>query len=520
MFRDESDSVQQKYRAPSSTKDANPGVDTDCQHLLDRTWRDSSTSTSSSPAPVDLPASMKRSTDVVIRGKETQHTSFLSCNPVSTDALANIATAFFLTQYVPGSHFDFLPLMHDPSSPESLLSTVIKAVALASLSHEIRRPELMALARRQYSHGLVETNRALQSAELSRQDGTLASILLLAHFEMLAADDTIFNSESASISLDFTPSTTWSRHVDGAVALVALRPRPQSHSVVSQRLNGHVNATARYSCIQRRVRIPEELSALGPPKRMRQNHNDPNQRFMMAVDDFTELRAQIHEGSLTDPVEIIEQAQHIDGQIAWVGRSISSSWAFDVITTAPGIEREGVYKNKYHLYSNHHTAQLWNELRMTRLALHETMYHYAGEVSHRDTVSRNNDDDDIAVDWTLERTRYTRTIERLATDICQSTTQFLQKPAPVLAGTSSSSPSSSPSPPTQTMTVASAYFLIWPLFSAARASMLADPAIRTFAIDRLRFIEREMNIPPARKAAVMLERGVVHEDWLHMLHLF
>ncbi|KIW90867.1 uncharacterized protein Z519_08650 [Cladophialophora bantiana CBS 173.52] len=510
MFRDESDRVQQKYRV-NSVQDAD--ADADAAAGAERASESSRNDAIATRPSLDLQATERDRSPIVADDKCSQilklgkQTSPGCPYRALSQALPEIATAFFLTQYIPGSHFDYLPLLCSTTTPTSLLTNVVAAVSIASLSHETRKPALMALARQRYLRSLVETNKALQDPHACREDGTLASILLLAHFETLASEDSIKAEDVALAHADTrcSPSASWDRHIQGAVSLVALRPKPDLDHPLSVRLHQHVNATARYSSIQRRTRLPAEISSWGFSMGLRRDREDPNRQFMVVVDDFTELRASIREGSLTDPFEIIANAKSIDAHTALVARGFPWTWTYDVVV--PSRQMDGVYKNKYHLYPSHYSAQLWNEVRMTRLALNEIMLGYAKKASRLDPFDGEMDELLTAL-----RARCVRVIEQMATEICQSTTEFLQRPDCVFpfSGAQSSSKRS----------IASAYFLIWPLFSAARASRVASASFREFVIDRLNFIARDMNIPQARKASLMLEQGIVHEDWLHMLHLF
>ncbi|KIY04001.1 uncharacterized protein Z520_00693 [Fonsecaea multimorphosa CBS 102226] len=512
MFRDESDRVEQKYRVTAVLDaDADAAVDTSSGKTSESSKHDSAATTSISS--LDLRATEKDLLPIIADNMSSQISnqrklaSLDRPSQALSQALPEIAIAFFLTQYIPGSHFEYLPLLYNTAKPPSLLTSIVEAVSLASLSHATRRRELMALARQRYSRSLVETNTALQDPYGCRQDATLASVLLLAHFETLASEDTIGVEDVAlaHASARYSPSASWDRHVQGAVSLVSLRPKPDLEKSLSVRLHQHVNAIARYSSIQRRARLPAEISSWGFTMGLRRDREDPNRRFMVIVDDFTELRASIHEGSLTDPFEIIEQAKAIDAHTALVARGFPSAWAYDVVVTSS--QMEGLYKNKYHLYPSHYSAQLWNEVRMTRIALNEIIFVYVDKARRQDRFDDEGDDLLKAL-----RARCVRVIEQMATEICQSSTSFLQKPHCLAPSKGAGSPSN--------LSIASAYFLIWPLFSAARASIVAGGSFKEFVIGQLNFIAREMNIPQAQKASLMLEQGVVHEDWLHMLHLF
>ncbi len=503
MFRDESVRVQQKYRVASQKyKDAASHTEqgSSCSEY------ESSPDPGSTEKESSIIADTHKSCRPIWTLERPQSVSERPC-PALGQSLTDVAMAFFLTQYTAGSHFDYIPLLYSDAFPPSLLTNVVQAVSVASLSHETRNPELMSLARQKYSQGLVETTQALQDPVACRQNATLAAVLLLAHFETLTSEDTTGVSGTAFAHSDArrSPSAGWDRHLQGAVSLLSFRPKPKLDTPVEFRLYQQVNAMATYSCIQRQIRLPTEISSWNLPFGLRRDPTDPNRLFMVVVNDFTELRASIKEGSLTDSLEIIQLAKAIDTDAASVARSFPPSWSYDVVATSRDMDG-GVYNNKYHLYPNHRAAQLWNEVRMTRLAIQAIL------IVHSEKARQIDDDEGDEILSSL-RARCLRVVSQMATEICQSTTQFLCTPgtdSPSLRTTTTASKKSA----------ASAYFLIWPLFSAAGASRVASKSLGDFAVNRLRFIEREMNVPQAGKVASMLEAGVMHEDWLHMLHLF
>ena len=503
MFRDESSRVQQKYRM-ALTKEIE--ADSDSEPNSTRSEHESNSSRGSLDLQVtdrDLPAINSLQ---ISKRKEQTHNGYP--RPALDQPPSDIAIAFFLQDYSPGSHFDYLPLLCRSSASNSVLTSIVLAVSFASLSHETQRPDLMALARQHYSHSLRETNKALRDPSACRKDGTLAAVLLLAHFETLASEDPTGESDLVLDPADanHSPAASWDRHLQGAVSLLAFRPKPTHDQPISIKLYQHVNLLARYSSVQHSYRVPIEMSSWGMRFEIRRDQADPNRRFMSVVDDFIEFRACMKEGSLTDPLEIIQRARLIDSDVALVARGFPSSWSFDVVTTS--CHSDGVFKNKYHLYPTHLAAQLWNEVRMLRQAVNGIILAHIEKA--RQQACKDEDGEEI---FSTLRNRCVRVIEQMATEICQSTTQFLRKPGSPsrLSGGAQQSPKTG---------IASAYFLIWPLFTATGASRFGYESIRDFVIDRLHFIARELNIPQARRVAVMLEQGIIEEDWLHMLHLF
>jgi hypothetical protein len=522
MFRDESVRVHQKYRVAS-------------QKYEKAVWNDGEGSSHSEyESSPDPGAPGNELLPVAEDAQDSCHPIWALERPTERptptlgQSLSDVAMAFFLTEYTDGSHFDYMPLLYSHSPQKSLLANTIQAVSIVSLSHETRRPELMALARQKYSQGLIETNQALRDPLACREDTTVAAVLLLGHFETLASEDTTgFSDVAASNNTNHSPVISWDRHLAGVVSLLAYRPKPKLEDPVTFRLYQHVSAMVRYSSVQHRMRVPAEVSAWDFPFGTKREPRDPNRSFMVAIDAFTDLRACVKEGSLTDPLEIIQLAKVIDKQLARTARNFPSSWSYDIVATGRD-STTGVYKNKYHVYPNHHTAQLWNDLRMTRLAIQEMILINSEQARQLDDINY----DEILYPV---RARAVRVLDQMATEICQSTTQFLcppsrasspsqtnrpNSPSPRWSRRSSHLSSATPPSPSPTKPAASAYFLIWPLFLAAGASRIAPKSLAEFAIDRLRYIERGMKIPQAGRAASMLEAGNTQEDWLHMLHLF
>ncbi len=514
MFRDESQRVTKKYQVlQSSSSDDSDGTNITPRSSTEDSGLEapgSSTRPSSSMSVMtgpnwDTPMSLRQASTPTTGGGGS---ICLSYPQLMHHPLAQLATNFFLAQYVPGSHFDYLPLLCRSVSADSLLSTVVGAVSIASLSHETRNPELMVHARREYSRSLKETDLALRRPDASCRDDILASILLLAHFEALASEDTVNSTTSDTAivrtksSSDYSPSETWAHHITGAFTLLQMRIQTPNHldSPVSAKLCHHLIDTVRGHCIQRYARLPATMRTLDFAEDVYVHEHDPRRRFALLIEDFAELRAAIDEGSLTNPAEVIRRGMAIDHQAIWVTRELHDTpWGYDIITTPAADGVQGVYKNTYHLYPDHRAAQRWNTMRMTRMAVNDIMYRFA-----------------TGPELTGQRDKFAKIVRQMATDMCQSSSQFLTRPGTLKnwGQTTGTRP-----PKESTLSVASAYSLIWPLFTSA-ISPLSSESVRPFVIDRLNWIDQEMRIPQARRAARMLEEGDGTENWMHMMHLF
>jgi hypothetical protein len=490
MFRDESRRISQKYQIlPSSSSDDSDANRTPRASSEESSQDDSTTPPSSCLSLTTHSTSRSGGSPKSPRPASTPADWGLS-HPRLVHPLPDLATNFFLAQYVPGSHFDYLPFLCRSVSAGSLLSVVVGAVAIASLSHETRNPELMAHARREYARSLKQTNVALARPDASCRDDILASILLLAHFEALASEATV---AAVRPKPSYSPSETWAHHINGAYTLLQMRVNTRHVATqVTSKLCHHLIDTVRGHCIQHCVRLPKTIRTLDFGEDVYVHDHDPRRRFAFLIEAFAELRAEIDEGSIAGPAEVIRRGTAIDDQAALVTQELDdTAWAYESFGTSRDIP--GVYRHQYHLYPDHRAAQRWNTMRMTRMSVNEIMHGYA----------------DVTPEFADRRDRFAKTARQMATEICQSTSQFLTRPGLLERENAT----------TTKLSVASAYFLIWPLFTSANCS-LAPTSVRTFAIDRLDFIDEEMRIPQARRAARMLEEGDGDENWMHMMHLF
>jgi hypothetical protein len=126
-----------------------------------------------------------------------------------TPTMDDVAVANFMSSYIPGSFYDYLPRMYGLAFLESALSSTVQATAMAYLSQELRQPGLMRIARRTYVKSLRETNEALAHPSTASSNSTLVSDLLLALFESLIWTHTV------------TPEC-WTTHTRGAFAIIRL----------------------------------------------------------------------------------------------------------------------------------------------------------------------------------------------------------------------------------------------------------------------------------------------------------
>ena len=281
----------------------------------------------------------------------------------------------------------------------------------------------------------------------------------------------------------------------GALALVALRGHSQFQTQLGLELFKQTAASLRVFCIQHIIRVPQQLREL---TEVAQGYSDPSDmsfQIPCIVEAFTDLRADINEGILTKPNDIIASVQDVLDLIEAFYRKLPPDWEYD--TTLACKASPEIYKGYYHQFRDHQVAQIWNTTWMAKLHLNGLIFEQALRISQ----SQMGGPDPV----TLMRSSEKEVI-KAAENICASVPQFFPPESNLL--------------PTRTSrTAAMGYFLIWPLFTAG-ASPLIPPSTREYIVERLLFISQDLKLPQAQKAAVMLMHGDHEESWMHMYHSF
>lgn len=395
--------------------------------------------------------------------------------------IKDCAIDFFLGRYILGSHFEWLPGLYQTTGVDETLLTSIQAVSLASLSLEIQRPDLMDIARRHHIFAIRSLNKALRCPASVLRDATIASVTLLGLFETLAYD------------LGNSPDN-WANHANGSLALLRLRGPGQFGSALGLKLFKHIDSNIRVNCVQRKIRIPAELHDLNDLAAPWLEANDPVMRFRAVVTSFTDLRAAIHVGDISNPLKFVRMANEIDNLVLSLIADMPHSWRYDVVHLQKN--SPDVFRGQYHTYKDHRMTQFWNTLRMTRLSLHEIIYAQAD-------LARATKDND-AVSQLSEVSNCSASIaENIVTDICASVHQYTRCSNP-------------------TVGVAFGYFLIWPLCMAG-ASPLSSKQSVSYITAQLRCLGNKLKLPQAIVAANALELGLFSEDWqvysLHVIHV-
>ena len=474
FFRDESERVSTKYKRIADAK-------------------------SKRAAEQDGRSSRSASEELVERAKQRKITATKPKS--SSDAVEAIrslcqsvqetSNTWFLGTFIQGSRFAYLPDLHRNHTSSNVLSAVVDAASLASLSIETNRAELMFAARQSYTEAIAGINGALQaSSSVDCTDELLAAILLLAFFESLT-----FEGET---SLSY-----WNAHINGAMCLVGLRGTELLNSRLGLELFVQLGCHIRLHCVQERLRIPPRLLELADVAHQYLEPSDPLRSSWLGssalMQDFANFRADIADGTLVSPFEIIEAVDALEGKIDDVVARLPPEYTFQTVSNIQG--SAWIYGNAYYIHKTHLIAQVWSTIWMARLFLCDVLYSQATMIGN---VQPSHSGIILNQAELLSRAEHTST--QIAEDLCAIAPQYL--PCGPTAGSVQRS-----------QTIAAGYCLIWPLFTAG-SKALVPASVREYVIKVLNYIHDEMRIPQAGKSAKMLENNVTTEDFLHVFQVF
>jgi hypothetical protein len=399
-----------------------------------------------------------------------------------TPPMHDFAVTNFMSSYIPGSHYDYLPFMYGQACTDSALSFTVQATAMAYLSQELCQSDLMRIARRTYAKALRKTNEALAHFSTACSNSTLVSVLLLGLFE----------------SIIWTHAGTpgcWTTHTRGAFAIIKLRGLQQFETSIGQQLFIQVATKVCINSLQQKLRLPTGLEDL-IERVVQYNPDSPPHQLIRLTSSVSNLAADIHVGTYSAP-KAVRMLLQLDEEYKQFAEHLPLNWQYNKFTLEK--PEEIVYGNTGHWYPDHRALQLWNSYRMTRILLNEAVH---ALVDSTPTDSK-----------TQSRCQAIDNIEKMATEICASFSYFVR--CSNLGIHRSETTLMVPTLPTSRALAAS---LLWPL-SAVRGASLASNDIRAYSVKSLRYLGTVSRAPQAAEIASKDPGFDALQDGLHMVYV-
>ncbi|KAH8646955.1 hypothetical protein BGZ60DRAFT_391555 [Tricladium varicosporioides] len=374
-------------------------------------------------------------------------------------------------------NFDLLGTLCSQTSSEDYLLASMSAVGLASLSHVTHSPEMVVQSRKDYIAALRLTNAALKSPTDVRKDSTLFTVMILSIFE------TITGVDGASLG-------AWTKHIEGATALVKLRGAEQFNTVAGQRMFLQVMSNLMLSSVQRTVAIPAEILELREKASKFMDPAKPAWQISEVIIDYTIFRAAVRNCEILGPRAIVEAALVLDRRFIEIYEALSEEFSFNAVYTSENPEL--IWNGFYHQYQNHWTSQIWNGMRTCRILLHETI---------RDQVLAGAK----ALNPVFTEREITAQNE-------SSVAIMLQLQADILASVPQHTRNAIGKQATTLLEGSQGYFILWPLYLVGVMD-LATETVRQWVIRRLRLLASNVGILQANVLAEYIEQRKEFEEW-------
>ncbi|KAL5340140.1 hypothetical protein BJX70DRAFT_407613 [Aspergillus crustosus] len=270
------------------------------------------------------------------------------------DSLEHQATHFFFHHYhLNGSgrslgHPDCQAIISSRAAEPGYLASLVNAVGLVSLAYLRNAPSLMHAARRTYSWALRDIRTSLADPAEAASDQMLVAVMLLALYEVITCTSNDIMS-------------SWSRHVDGALALLQLRGPGQLH-------NRLIN------CLQRRLRVPTILVFWTTRVRKFEPAQEaPASDLADIIVSACDVLASVKERT-TDkesvPRYISNLLSNDQGLDTWAKKLPAD---YEIRTLTVSDDSEKTFLGRYHVYSDTAMVHTWNLQRCARIILCEAL---------------------------------------------------------------------------------------------------------------------------------------------------
>jgi hypothetical protein len=415
------------------------------------------------------------------------------------DPLEARAFCYFRATFVVGQSrsFKYLEEYYQPGIMSAHLSLCTQAVGLAGLSKAVRSTKLENHARKIYILALNSINAALASPVLSRLDTTMSAVLLLDEFERL-------------IPYPTRQSNAWSRHLEGAAALMKVRGPDQFQTKIGLEMFAQMSSHFFVICMEHEIALPDDFLSLRTFAADFVDSEDLIWRLTNITIPYIAFRAAVRNGSLHDSSAIITTASGLDDEMVALLSSLPPEWHHRKVQLAT--QSYLVLESHYDTYTVSAIGEALNSIRAGRVALLDVIIRegYKVECTLEDYFFTFSLSPDIKSKVEIAKKKLRQT----TSEICASVPQLagyhqclVDDQVLVInrhpAGTH---------PLPQMSSVLSSYSLLWPLFACAN-SLYTAPSTRDWIVRQLRCIAKYNDLDKALELADILDSGLEMDVW-------
>lgn len=275
------------------------------------------------------------------------------------------ALAYFLSNFMMSGNLEPTSPVEYHSSREYRLmrkglEMSMKSVALASMASFTKSPKLSVEARRRYLTAVANTNEALKSPVIAKDDMLLSTVLILNSFEVIGGPD-----EQSLVD--------WANHAYGAAALVKLRGPKQFETP-----NGLVLFTSTISLVlaasMREDRpLPENILELTEDAAKHATSDQAFWKFFLVKVRFVYFYTQHIKvwpflNDTIHPDVALSKALELDWEMASVFENMDSFHdSYDVYLPHMA---EYSQDGHCHVFKNFISVSMFNDMRIHRIVVH------------------------------------------------------------------------------------------------------------------------------------------------------
>jgi hypothetical protein len=242
IFRDESIALSAKRQRKANAKTSRSSAST--TSTISKTDK-----ASSSGSDTDNDSSKALLNAQVIVATENPTPSFSFISPDLVTSADDQASCFFFRNYVLEEHrynngnFQYLSDIYGCQQIGTGLADCVTALGMAGLANFWKSPNIMVNANMKYNSALRQISSRLRDIEQAKSDQTLVTVMLLGLYEVTNIDpntSSMLTHEQTNTCSGPQSMKSWTKHINGAAALLHLRGKEQLATPIGRNLFVHL----------------------------------------------------------------------------------------------------------------------------------------------------------------------------------------------------------------------------------------------------------------------------------------
>jgi hypothetical protein len=274
--------------------------------------------------------------------------------------IEDLAIGFFISNHVsqptivPRGQFEWITELLSQSDTHKVLLNSVNAVSLAGLAVSTKNQALMMKAYAAYGSALNMVNDALQVRDVAIKDSTLVAVIMLGMYEAF-----VFDKRSIE---------AWAKHVEGACALIRIRGKDQFKSSVARRVFHQFFGVILLVSIETHRAVPEGMLELYDYLAPSADYKVQGRQWTTRLVHFMVSAINLSGDKTSDPIAMVTRALNLDRVLDRIKALIPKIWRYKTVRLDEPFEH--VHDTFYHFYIDPWIAQMWNNLRSSRIRLY------------------------------------------------------------------------------------------------------------------------------------------------------